>query len=204
MARSTIRSGARRSRSATVTEAYLQGDLDSLCGLYAPVNAINWGLRKDDPLSSPEAKALMRAMIMHLDRSGDLPGAITRGLNVAALNRLSGAAGAWLSARRNVELEVGRPFFRTRKAPTVHSVTGKLREHSKAERTAAIVLIRRRVQHWTVVTSVSASSLILKDSEGDHRIPIPACTCRQVSGQAKSVVRLVPRGALLLTFLSRN
>lgn len=182
-------------------EAYLQGDLDSLCGLYALINAINWGLRKDNPLSSREAKALMRVMILHLDRTGDLPDALIRGLPVAALGRLSATVGAWLNMRRSVELKVVRPFPRSRKAPPAFSVIRKLKDHLKAEQTAAIILMRRRVQHWTVVTGVSASNLSLKDSEGDHRVPISACTCRRVSGQPRSMVRLVPHGVFLLTFL---
>ena len=204
MNRSTTRSGVWRLRKATVTEAYFQGDLDSLCGLYALVNAINWGLRKDAPLSSREVKALMRAMILHLDRTGDLADTLTRGLNAPALNRLSDVAGAWLNARRNVSLGIGRPFSSTDSAVPVHSVTEKLNAHLKADQTAAIILIRRQVQHWTVVTSISASNFILKDSEGIHRIPISACTCRRIADQSKGMVRLVPRGFFLLTFTREN
>lgn len=187
-----------------MTEAYLQGDLDSLCGLYALINACNWGMRKSRPLSSREANALMRAMILHLDRTGDLPDALMQGLPVAALGRLSATARAWLNMRRSVELEVVRPFPRSRKAPPAFSVIRKLKDHLKADQTAAILLMRRRVQHWTVVTGVSALNLTLKDSEGDHRVPIAACTCQRVANQTPGMVRLVPHGVFLLTFQSRE
>ncbi len=182
-------------------EPYHQGSLDTLCGLYALVNGVEWAFRETNPFSPTEAKGLMRHMIADLDERGKLAATMTHGLTIPAFGRVINIAGDWLSDHRAIDLVKEKPFHLERQV-SADRMKGLLSEHLAAVAQSAIVLIEGKIKHWTVVTRVSRTGVQLADSEGRQRLRNIFCAPPMESEDRKARIRIVPQGIYLLTFHS--
>lgn len=64
---------------------YRQGDLDSLCGIYAVINGIKFAVRQHQKLTEAHALSLFEALIRRSTREGGNPTAVIDGLGWTAV-----------------------------------------------------------------------------------------------------------------------
>jgi hypothetical protein len=161
---------------------YIQGHLDSFCGIYSIVNALRFALRsvrfkmphsasRRRLLSEEEAELLFAKLLVRLLRYRDDARVILDGLDARQLQDLLRYAEAHLKKERRVCLEFSRPFFRRRRVGLA-TVVRCIDRHLSEPGTAAIVGSNRPWAHWTVATRVSSSRLYLLDSGGDRSVAL--------------------------------
>lgn len=150
-----------------------QGALDGLCGIYAVLNSVpRWTGRR---LSEQNRYDLFKKLLHSLDGERALGDIIVDGLTYRDTRKLVGIASKFTSRRLEVEASISP----ARACANVRSLGSRLRTHLAEERTSALMQFKRRTAdgevdywHWTVVTAVTDSSLLLCDSAGLARIPL--------------------------------
>jgi hypothetical protein len=153
-------------------DPYQQGDLDSLCGLYAIVNAIR--LLHND-LDDDAALALFRKLAKTLGRT--LPNAVAplyAGISLTLLEELL------ITARQEAERHYGiivtiEPLVLRRRRPSLGEVWEALRDQLDGSR-VAIVMLTGLKDHWTVAYNVSDTTIRLFDSGDRHTLHRTRCT----------------------------
>jgi hypothetical protein len=161
---------------------YIQGQLDSFCGIYSIVNAVRFALRSvpfNRPHSTPrpwllrpeEAELLFARLLVHLLRYRANARVVLDGLDAKQIEVLLTHVKKYLKTERALSLDVSRPFYRRQRV----GLTGMLScidRHLCEPGTATIVGGNRPWDHWTVATRVSRSRLHLLDSGGDTSVAI--------------------------------
>ena len=87
-----------------------QGGLDSLCGVYAIVNAVRLALAPEDRLTRDDALALYATLTEELARLGDLHDAVTDGIEAGLEWQLAKHAVRYLREECQIDVDVRRPF----------------------------------------------------------------------------------------------
>jgi hypothetical protein len=148
---------------------YRQGALDSLCGVYAVVNATRlaaWPLKR---LTADSCEELFRELAYTLDADRQLLDVLTEGSCFPVLSRLLRAANSWLEIEYDLQLRFRRPHHK-RSSISAVGVLEQVTEHLVAPQTAAIVGIRGpHGDHWSVARGVSKSRSILLLDSGARR-----------------------------------
>jgi hypothetical protein len=180
-------------------EPYRQGRLDSLCGLYALVNATTWALRGTAPLTTRDAQLLMQHLIADLEARGKLSAAMAYGLTIPAFGRVMDAAEDWLSDRKRVDLIREKPFHK-RKRVSGNAFQAELKRHFSGANKSAVLMIHDHVKHWTVATGVSRTGMRLADSEERRKIQFSSCVVTARFRRNNERTHLIPQGLFLLTF----
>lgn len=137
----------------------VQGDLDTLCGLYSVVNALYWlhpQLRR---------KALFRALIDHLSQHHDVTSCLTCGTESEQIDALL----HFLRTRRprRWPFSVHKPFTNIPALTTRH-ILGQCRQWLD-QRPDRVVLLGDQY-HWTVVSHMDGEWLYFFDSSTYTRI----------------------------------
>ena len=157
-------------------EAFEQGTLDGLCGVYSIVNSIVWALRTYPPRerhkrgsrrlpSDAELGDLFVMLLLHLVRGRRHLKPVVEGTNSTQLVRLLSKGSDWLSEHRRLTLVVRQPFQGRKCVPTAH-IANTLGRHLARPGSAVIVGIEAPLDHWTVVRQVTRKRLLLLDSAG--------------------------------------
>ena len=154
---------SRLAAAARQLEPLRQGDLDSLCGLYAIINAVQLVLY---PLSLRRSQrvSLFVAGIGELQRMRKLRSSITEGMYEPSWRRLAEAVVAKATELTGMPLQLERlsPLGKQPGA-SVNAIKSSVRRG-----VPVIVLLDGILCHWTVVARFSSSRLVLFDSLG-HR-----------------------------------
>jgi len=151
---------------------YLQGNLDSLCGIYALINAIRWALRNE--LASAKGmhwEELFRRLTNHAVKEMghlDLP---TSGLSLYATIGLTHIARDYVSDELHIELLFRRPFA-IKKPIEADQTIESISRHLQQPNTAALAAIYGKLNHWSVITAVDDKQAQLFDSERIKHLPI--------------------------------
>lgn len=152
-------------RRRTELRPLQQGDLDYLCGVYAIVNALRLAVGRGRGLDSGAWDQLFRQLVLRLDQNGLMHEAMTWGLGVRRVWRLSKMVAAYLDRSHGVAVRVSRPLkgLHDLDGP---GVFGWLEMNAGQPATAVVVGIDGvwDQQHWTVVRSAAAQVLSLYDS----------------------------------------
>jgi hypothetical protein len=156
-------------------QAFQQGTLDSLCGLYAVINALRLAHRPFGPFGRERARALFAELVELTEARWGMANVIvdgyddeqfrtllTNGLKLA--RELTGrhycqsfkAMGGFDDKRRN--------WLRSLERLTAHPAT------------AVIVGIWGRMDHWSVLAGVSEQSLLFYDSDALKYLPLLRCS----------------------------
>lgn len=181
---------------------YQQGDLDLFCGLYAVVNACQWGLRYIDPMHTASSKALFEVLFASLNSDPQkLQLALSDGISAATMGRVLKIARRWLKRERGIEVDIRKPLHRKRKV-SLHKYVSKIETHLVHSNTAAIVLSAGQLNHWTVVTHTNQNTLRLLDSCGRSHFRRAKWTCASVSDCDENHLQFVPNGLFALRFSS--
>lgn len=145
-------------------EPWQQGELDLLCGVYAVLNGIKTAAPMHASIKS-QWDDIFYAIACKLEDDAASFNILSYGLNRRSLGIALRAAGDWLESNSGSQLFVSWPFY---SSPTVkaESVLMRLQDHLSVPNTAAIVCVSGRIDHWTVVTDVTARRVRLFDSIG--------------------------------------
>lgn len=153
-----------------------QGSLDSLCGVYAIINAL-------DP-----AGIKLRRGRLHRDLFKELTyglggvallAAMHDGIGRHDLLRAAKAAFRWLALEHEVELTIDAPYDgRVFKHPRLF--LDALRSHLEADGQSVIVDISKPGRdHWTVATAIVGRKLLIRDSGGMTAVPLAQLTSQK-------------------------
>jgi hypothetical protein len=145
-----------------------QGDLDSLCGLYAVINAVRKAAKDVQPIRDEDCIWLFNRLIATLDDQKDtLRHAVIDGLTQRDVGRLLAATNELVQKRFKATLSYQRPFWRKRNVG-VKSLCRLLAFHEQEPATALLVGFS---EHWSVIDSITRSGLRLLDSSNYGRLP---------------------------------
>jgi hypothetical protein len=155
--------------------SFRQGDADNLCGIYAIINA---------------CYALCPQMKIGRKRSDPLQ-IIWRGIDGSLMRHLLAVALGSIERKHSISAKMSRPFA---KAPVkLGRLVQRLEEHA-AEEGVALILVRIKSAHWTVVNRVTKKKLHLFDSRGRGYLPMKLCTVKPTQKR----YRIHPREVMLL------
>lgn len=138
-----------------------QGNLDSLCGLYAVINAVQLSLYTHHRLTRAELLQLFDAGLNVLRRSRGLQSVILTGMPSPLWHKVSAAVLTRASAITGYRFElVAVPLT---DEDTTFMLLRQLRWNLERQR-PVLICIAGRLDHWTVVRRVSRTRLTLFDS----------------------------------------
>jgi hypothetical protein len=173
-----------RGRSAKRARKPLrQGDLDGLCGVYAVINAVRCVQPKfSKAIAERLFKVLMLALAADDQAKLGKPGrAVYCGINRTVLAKLLGTASRHLAVKHNIRFDVerlpGRPHHQTGSPWTIEQLTVRLRAHL-CQGGVAIIALRGRFAHWSVIVAVTPKQFRLRDSDGLHTIRRADCVIK--------------------------
>ena len=169
-----------------------QGGLDSLCGVYAIVNAVRMVLAPSGRLTRDDALTLFATLTEELARRGDLHDAVTDGISAQLEWQLAKHAVRHLREDHQIAIDVQRPFSR-RKAMSLAAMAKELARATR-DGAAVIIEVREWKYHWTVVRDVTEKSLLLLDSAGVKTMRLATC---QAGGRAEEGKLVLKAGSIV-------
>ncbi len=178
---------------------YRQGGLDSLCGLYAIVNAVRWGLRDLAPLTLPSSQHLLAALTTALDERRMLNSAMLEGMSMPDLSRSLKIAQEWLAEELGIVAVVRKPFHKNGTAKLA-AFMASIDAHLQGSNTAVIVVSTGRSDHWSVITHVDRRVIRVFDSDGSHWFRTNTCICAPMTAIDVTRLQFVPSGLYTLRF----
>ena len=135
-----------------------QGNLDTLCGLYALINTLQLLSNIDED----KCGRLFKKGILHLESSKRLIRALTQGICKETISELIKEI-----APRNIKFET--PFSRNNL--TVDQIWNDYSSFLEKENRAILVCIRgKELNHWTVIKSITQKQMQLYDSAGYSKL----------------------------------
>lgn len=147
-----------------LSEPWRQGELDLLCGVYAVLNSIKIAAPFISPAKS-HFDEVFYAVARALEECPSSHTILSYGLNRRSLGVALSAAGDWLDSNFGWQLKTSWPYYRWPNArPT--RVFSRIQDHLGVPNTAAIICLAGEIDHWTVVTDVTARRVRLFDSIG--------------------------------------
>jgi len=188
---------------ATGLKPYKQGNLDNLCGIYAIINALRWGLRHSAPISESDCMALKLAMIQSLEKRGQLIATIEDGLSIPEFTKLLKTAEIWLQKKKGISQLTHKPFHTKRSLP-LETFSMKLSEHLSNQKSAAVFVTTGRLEHWTVPTDINSKIIKLWDSDGLQWFRLQNCSCTTFDEPSLQTLKIIPSGLFLLSFSIAN
>lgn len=152
-----------------------QGSLDSLCGIYAVINAIRWVLG-GNPLGLT-AGDLFALVVMQVNVVADAGAALTQGIEVPRLHRALERTLEVLREDHDCDIALDLPYA-DRRGIGLAEVRDDFAATLARPGVAYLVVLWGRLDHWSVVRGVTEASLLLFDSSGRRRVPIARCRMR--------------------------
>lgn len=151
---------------------YIQGNCDSLCGIYSIINAAKLA----NNISGEEAIKMFGKCLRYLENYKSLSKVSTEGINTGDLWKILN------EKLTHYSIQADRPFYRKRKIST-DEYFDTLREYFKeGENRSAIISIESHDwDHWTVARAVTTKSLLLCDSSDIKTVSISKCTFKRIT-----------------------
>jgi len=144
--------------------AMRQGELDSLCGIYAVINAVRKAARNYQSLDLDDCVWFFTELIKTLDANDSLRRAVIDGLSSRDLSQLLGATNELLQRRFKASLTYHRPFWGR---PNI-GLKGLRQLICAQEQETATAMLVAFSDHWSVIDSMTRSGLRLVDSSNDR------------------------------------
>lgn len=151
----------------------LQGDLDSLCGIYAIINALRLAARATPMTKSVEKDLSYRGVRILLERE-ILGSTLRNGLGTKKFRRLSRHIVKKASQLTGLE-------FRMNRFSGVHTGPEEFLRNELLAGRPTCLRITGSIDHYTVVSGITPTKLILFDSDGLSWIK-RSSFCRAVPG----------------------
>jgi hypothetical protein len=149
---------------------FQQGHLDSLCGLYAAINAMGWATRHDN-IEDAFWGEVFDSLVLCTDAHVGMAHVLITGIGPAPLTKVLKEAFA------GIELRFGRRFTARRPLRGLSSrkpdcVLEQLAWFTEQPDLAAMLIVKARTRHWTTLKEVDGQRLLLIDSSGRTHIAI--------------------------------
>lgn len=158
------RNEVRRCGLAKRSRPFQQGHLDSLCGLYAAVNAIWFVLEPGGkPMHRNQARVLFRRGITHLRDRGRLAKAIKDGMPPKWLWQLTKDLARCARRLTDIEVTVSRPTQVPK--PFTRQALLQLLDEALESRAVVIVGLDGVHSHYTVIWGRISDTYMLFDSD---------------------------------------
>ncbi|MDH5571721.1 MAG: hypothetical protein OEY89_08150 [Gammaproteobacteria bacterium] len=146
---------------------YLQGQLDAYCGVYSVVNAVQYLC---GPLTCAQADRLFLKVMRFLENSQSAVSRLSNGTRfreiLIAIEHIS---------NKHYPIRRLRPFYRN-KDVTLDVLWRDMSDFLANHNGVVILGLDGKHGHWSLVRKVTASSLLLFDSDKLHRLPKRHCT----------------------------
>ncbi len=146
-----------------------QGNLDSLCGLYAVLNATRRCFEKSDYKGKINGQSLFNIFVESLAKQRLFSSVALDGSSSKTMQRLFKLTRSLLE-KRKLGLVVEQPF-RSNKT-TLKECLIKCNSHSLEKDQAVIILLEGQYCHWTVFDRITDTRLLLFDSNGLSYLPL--------------------------------
>lgn len=179
-------SAARKPPSKRRVKPYAQGDLNSMCGIYAIVNAFRALCREITcEISTHLFQHLVRCLNRHA-KQAHFP--IIFGTGRSLMRKLLGEAQSYLKKRLKIELAI-EPKSRELKSKSLDAAWERL-SALVDETTVLILPLSGRWDHWTVLYDINARKIRLVNSSHRRELTRSRCTlgarktryCLELSG----------------------
>ena len=181
-----------------VIKPYQQGSLDGMCGVYSIINVVRLSVSTRHRFCTGDCVDLFGALTSHLEESGRLAKAVSTGFGVNGLCSLLRTTDEWLYGGWGWRLRYHRPWYREPTPPPFSCMADEFSKHLERENTGIIACIYGYLDHWSVVSGVSKSTIQLFDSIGSHRISIDRCSSKELAASGRSY-QFIPRQQFFIT-----
>lgn len=171
-----------------------QGDLDSLCGLYAAINAIRLALAKTRLLTSRELRQSFGRGVALLSVRHQLTCSLLVGCEAHDWPALVDAVTGQAARMTGVPLICARPLSQTEQ-PGLPNVFGVI-EDAIGRGQPVLVTLGGWYDHHTVISGYSAFSLQLFDSANLRRLARGSCRVDDDMARGRHILR--PRSLTVL------
>ncbi|RBO88509.1 hypothetical protein [Pseudochrobactrum asaccharolyticum] len=144
---------------------YLQGNLDSLCSVYAVINALRWSLA-DHPLSAKGEhwKALFAELNDYAVKELGLLSLSSQGMGLKGMIWLLRTAQQYMSETHAITITTHRPFA-LKRPNSNNDIIDIIAEHLRSPNTAVITAVYGKLNHWCVIKGLKKKHVILFDSD---------------------------------------
>jgi hypothetical protein len=177
-----------------------QGSLDCLCGVYAVLNATEIVIGKFMMTTKrnkrkSQKRVLFNDLVSYLSNKNKLEVALTKGIN--KIDTRGGLLDiAVKSVKNNQKLTMKKQRAFDTDLETLDQYWEKLTRHLMQDKTAVIIVISGRLEHWTCVKAVTNELLVFSDSAGVQFIPRQKCI---IGREEKGMYTLWPSMTYLLS-----
>lgn len=150
-----------------------QGKLDNLCGLYSILNAVRLACWPTVDLNHSRARQLFAHGVKTLERNGQLRAVLQHGMTERTWARLCHEVLSRLHDVSGIKLEPAFSLskFKRREFDKALSIIDQHTSRSEP----MLVRLLGSYNHYTVITGVTASRLMLFDSFGYRWLSITSC-----------------------------
>lgn len=159
-------------RSPKKLSPYLQGNLDSLCSVYAVINALRWSLA-DHPLSAKGEhwKALFAELNDYAVKELGLLSLSSQGMGLKGMIWLLRTAQTYMSETHAITITIHRPFA-LKRPNSNNDIIDTITEHLRSPNTAVITAVYGKLNHWCVIKDLKKKHVILFDSDRLSQLPL--------------------------------
>ncbi len=169
----------RTARRSSLPKPRQQGDIDGLCGFYAIIIALRLAYQPFGGLSVQHEKLIWRSIVRAADRKWRFASLFLGGTHANQFLAVARCAAktAYRLTGRKVLL---KPLMRRDVeacAKSLDAVIDTLK--SKGHTSILAGIDSKELNHWTVITGVSRSTLRVLDSDGFHYLRLDGCRLDQ-------------------------
>jgi hypothetical protein len=171
-----------------MAKPYRQGTLDSLCGVYALVNAVDYLC---GPLTSFQSRKLFRQILLHLDAKGSFVSHCTEGIMINEI-----ASILKYVVCKQYPIKRYKPFHRQPGVNKQHYIE-TLRQFLAQPNTIVLLVLEGYLGHWTLVQQITDKKLVTYDSLEIRYVLRSSCS--MVNDLPEKRHWLMPTNTYLLT-----
>jgi len=142
---------------------FKQGRLDSLCGLYATINAMRFACHTAGITAKISWNVVFRIMVEQIDARWRLADVLTEGTDSPEIQLCFRAAAVYLKRRHGIILRVTWPWSK-RKVLNPATALQQVAHRLESGHALFFGYDGRKESHWTVVTEVTRTHVVLMNS----------------------------------------
>lgn len=148
---------------------FIQGDLDSLCGIYSSINAIRLAIYNEKKLTKRQARGLMEEALFYLGRQRlRLLSVCAYGMSKSRRNKLIHRLFKYILREWDIQM-VLLPFFYDNSEDLEAEFIEFIRHHLTLGNPICIKM-KGAHNHFSVITGISSTYIELFDSDGLNKL----------------------------------
>jgi len=167
-----VRGVAQIRRLDQLPNAYRQGQLDALCGVYSVINASRFMMKSACLHKNLGAWELLVAIVGMLEEKRKFADITCNGMRFRDHDRMLDTAKRFLLGKHGLVLEVRKPLVKLRR-PTAKQAFRMAKDHLENSGTAVFLSFEtEQYGHWTVISAIAGGKVYFFDSTGMRPKPI--------------------------------